>query len=552
MVEFIDRAVNNSDTIARLRLTFDNKIESIKEELRQGLETPSYIFLGRLNNEMLKAIAASDVITAQKWLFAITFVIDVERMRHLHGIKIQEDASQFLEGVVSKLVAVLETASPLLLTDIWRVIKESFEFMLIPQVSTVVKCHRRLANHTFKSILHLPSTEDSESVILVLITWMCSTRTFDSEKADDALYLNQLHSLLNSKNNRISKEAASLLLLNLRKVSKREEKSVPLFISSTVKHISKELELGSTNKLSRMLFLLKETFDNVGKGSKGAVLDLAPLWRMLILLFERMGECEIETSSSGMSLLESVVSFLGPDLVLVNVTNVARIVDVILKNKVETVVANANGIVSLLKRINELCQDFYLLMADQLRVVIEVASSNVSKGNYKDIPKLVGLVTQMCGNAVGPTVEAFIVSLISNNRIPWTDLELSESVVRLIRVNLGKGCSNHPKVLNMFLSFIRWLRGKRSHNSCMDDTIHDIQCIICDVRPSEPNVDYTLYAQELQKLNESRAKEPKVNETEEASAPKVESSPVPTKNKQEDVVDAIRKKLKAMRKAEVS
>lgn len=167
---------------------------------------------------MLVAIAAQDVTTAQKWLIAISFVVKVERMRMEKGLQVVDNASQFFEGIISRVLDTLEVgqlmvyqrntvqiASPLVVGDMWRLLLDIFDFILVPSVAAVVKCHRRLANRAFKFILQTSNTEDTENVLLSILTWMSTTRTFDGEKADDTVYINQLQLLQNSKNHRISR-----------------------------------------------------------------------------------------------------------------------------------------------------------------------------------------------------------------------------------------------------------------------------------------------------------------------------------------------------------
>ncbi|KAK1938626.1 hypothetical protein X943_002899 [Babesia divergens] len=548
MAEFIDRAVNGAPNIAKLRNVLDSKIESIQEEAKLGYEIPSSIFLGEIYDEMLVAIAAQDVTTAQKWLIAISFVVKVERMRMEKGLQVVDNASQFFEGIISQVLDTLEIASPLIVGDMWRLLLDIFDFILVPSVAAVVKCHRRLANRAFKFILQTSNTEDTENVLLSILTWMSTTRTFDGEKADDTVYINQLQLLQNSKNHRISREATSLILSNLAKLCKKDKRAVPTFIGASVKRVTKELELGSTTKLQRLLELINVTFARCKSGHADAVVDLAPVWKMFQLLFERLPEYDTETANQALNLLPAVAKCLGPDIVLINISNIANIMETLFEHKVDLILGLAAAVETLLREMNDLCSDFYLVLNKQLNKLIDALNSSIDKAKWDDAAKAVAIITQMGGPSVGHVIEGLILKIASNDQMDWNDTELANSVVQLVHMHLNRGCSKHPKVLSILLAFLRQVRALRGHDRFMDNTIRAVSRMMCNGGGSDCHTDYTLYAQELQKYTETSAqsREPEADK-EDVVMPEVKPSLQPVKTKQDEVVDAIRKKLKSMR-----
>ncbi|GBE61528.1 uvrD REP helicase, putative [Babesia ovata] len=446
MAEFLARAVNDAQNVTKLKNALDNKIDGIRQEAENGFDTPSSIFLGPLYDEMLIAVAGEDMQNAQKWLLAIAFVIKSETLRYQRGLTVPESASEFFDGVIAKILDTLEALEDkpsIVKEDLWRTLKESFEFILIPDVAAVVKCHRRLANRAFKFVLQTASTENTEQLTLRLIRWMCSTRTFDSEKSEDAVYLNQLRMLQSSANDRTSKDASDLMLKNVKTLSKRDLKALPAFINSNMKHLAKEIELGATENLVRPFHLMKATFDACRRSDANVVIDLVPLWKMFEAFFEQMHTYDSQTTQQAFDLLSVVAKWLCPDLVLVNIPYLGGIIARIFDHHVDTLVKHSESIEGLLTVMNELCPDFYLLASENAGRLIETLISKIDRSNLQDAHRLIGIISHVNGESVGHKVENLILRLVEINEIHWADASLTHATLRLIHRHLSRGETTH-------------------------------------------------------------------------------------------------------------
>ncbi|CDR95256.1 hypothetical protein, conserved [Babesia bigemina] len=553
MAEFLARAVNDAPNVTKLKSTLDNKIDGIRQEAENGFDTPSSIFLGPLYDEMLIALGGEDMQNAQKWLLATSFVIKSEDFRYRRGLAVSESASEFFDGIIAKILDTLEALEDkpsVIKDDLWRTLREAFDYILIPDVAAVVKCHRRLANRAFKFVLQTASTENTEQLILRLMRWMCSTRTFDSEKSEDEVYLNQLRVLQSSANDRISKDASDLMLKNVKTLSKRDLKALPAFINTNMKHLATEIELGATENLARPFQLMKATFDASSRFDANVVIDLVPLWRMFDAFFEQMHKYDSNTIKQACDLLTVVAKWLSPDLVLVNIPYLGGIIAKIFDNDVDTLVQHSQCMEDLFAVMNELCPDFYLLASENAVRLIDTLIGDIERSNLKDAHKLIGIIAHMNGEAVGHKVESLILRIVELNDSHWGDASLTQATLRLIHRHLSRGCSKHPRILQILLAFTQHMRTMGEHGILVDRIELEIGEILSTGNATALNADYTLYAEELKAYVELRGTEiqqggQRDNPDKQDTAPAEDTA----KTKRDEVVDAIKKKLKSMRQS---
>ncbi|GIX64387.1 uvrD REP helicase, putative [Babesia caballi] len=534
------------------------------QDARRGFETPSYVFLGPVYDEMLVAIADTDVPTAQKWLLAVSFVIKSEGARVEMGQAVPETASAFFDGVITKVLDMLEALEgkpSLIAEDMWRTLQEAFGLILDPGVAAVVKSHKRLANRAFKFVLATTNSAHAEKLVLLLLKWTCSTRTFESDKAEDATYLDQMRILQSSANEDVSREATGLMLNNLRKVAKKDARALPAFITANVKHVVKggelgvawdsfvaELELGTTEKLLRALQLLSAAFEGCKRGEAGVVIDLTPLWSMLEMLFEKIDECDVGTVKQALRLVVVAARWLGPDLVLVNVAHFGKVAATLFGHNVGTLRRHSEDIAALLEDMGELCPDFYLALTQPLKELVEELSREIDSGQLQQAHKLIAIVSQLNGPGVGHAVEGLILRLANVADSCWGEAALAGATMRLIRRHLTRGCSKHPKTLQVLLAFAHQVRAARGHDRLVDGTILAIGRMLADAGGPSEGAEYALYTQELQRYLDSvgERKAPAAREG-GAAQPDAKRAVDAAKTKRDEVVDAIRKKLKSMR-----
>ncbi|ORM40798.1 uncharacterized protein BXIN_2321 [Babesia sp. Xinjiang] len=551
MAQFLSRAVNDAPNIAKLMNTLDNKIDEMREEANKGFETPSYIFLGPIYEEMLQAITATDVTIAQKWLLAVAFVIKSEMIRLENGGTMPDQASAFFEGLISTLLDTLETLEgkpSLLANDMWITLCKAVSIILKPNVAASVKCHKRMANRTFKFVLQTASTERTEQLLLLLLTWMCSVRSFDGERAEDVVYINQMQMLQRSSNDSTSTDATSLILCNLQKVNKRDPKVLPAFINENVKLVTNELVLGATDKLYRVLQMIGAVLNACKKCDSDIFVDLEPLWNMFDALFQHLGDLSSGTVTEAILLLSLVAKWLGPDLVLVNIQHIQKIVTRLFDHQIDTLMQHATNIEKLLREFDELCSDFYLVMTEQLGRMIEELDKEIDGARFRHAHKLIGIITQLDGASVGHLVEVSVLKLALIYKPHWTDVNVADATIRLIHRHLSTGCSRHTKALRILLAFTKQLRSIVGHHRLADRTILAIGGMLSSTHETNVNTEYTLYTNELQRYMEASMQRRDI-ETPVEDPTEMSTSPAKRtmRTKQDDIVDAIKKKLRCMR-----
>ncbi|GFE54704.1 hypothetical protein BaOVIS_021080 [Babesia ovis] len=551
MALFLTRAVNDATNIAKLTNTLNSKIDSIKEETNRGFETPSYVFLGSEYDEMLRAIKGEDILTAQKWLLAVSFVIKSEEMRLEKGENISEDASAFFEGLISTLLDTLgaiEGKPSLIAGNMWFTLCEAIGMILKPNVATSVKCHKRMANRTFNFLLQIANNEHTEQLLLIVLAWMCSSRSFDVNREEDAVYINQLRRLQKSANDHTSKEATKLILINLQKVVKRDAKVLSDFIMEHVKLVTKELELGTNDKVDRALQMIDAIFNACKRCDSEIVLDLVPMWNMFEAIFHHLQELSVNTIKQAFVLLSRVAKWLGPDYILVNIQRIQKVFINIFNNPTELLMQYAIDIELSLRDMGEICTDFYLAMAPQLTKLIEQVNKEIDAMQFHNVHKLIGIIAQLDGSAVGHFVEALIFKLAALDKSHWSNTDLANSIVRLINKHLSVGCSMHAKALKIMLVFTQQLRDSIGHDRFADRTILLINEMLSSANESNVSTDYTLYTQELQNYLEAMGQKNAYQQHMDGSSHKESNDTRDNfRTKRDDVVDAIKKRLKSMR-----
>ncbi|EDO06343.1 hypothetical protein BBOV_II003880 [Babesia bovis T2Bo] len=550
MAQFLMRAVSEAPNIAKLNNTLNNKLESIKAEARNGLEIPSFVFLGTEYDEMLESIKGDDIFVAQKWLQVTSFIIKSEMIRLQKGESISEHASPFFEGVITTMLDTLEriegTASTIA-SNLWNTLSESLSMILSPNVAAVVKCHKRIAHRSFNFVLQTTNTEHAERLILVIMTWMCSTRSFDSNNDADTVYINQLRTLQRSENDSISAEATTLILNNIQKVMKREPKVLPEFILDHVKLITKEIQLGTVSRFGRILQLIEATFNVCKRSRSDLVLDLVPLWDMFDTIFKQLPALDENTVKQSLALLSRVVSWLGPDLILVNVKSIQQIFSSLFQHPLDLVIAHGNHIQNTLHTMSACCLDFYILMSTQLEDIVKQVNVDIDRDDLSNAAALLGILTELDGPVAGHTVEALIIRLATINRKHWESPKLANAALGLINQHIARGCSSHQKALRIMLIFVQQLRSAIGHSRFADSIIIRIRDLLSPSSDPDVNTEYALYTEELQKYIEMgyptrNTEEPSHQPTQLASADNNDT----TKNKRDDVIDAIKKRLKSM------
>ncbi|AFZ80956.1 hypothetical protein BEWA_003640 [Theileria equi strain WA] len=535
MKEYIARVIQNEYGPERLKGLLDLKTQDIQERLKQGEDVKSTIFHGLLD-DLVALISSKNAENVHRGCLILGFVTGIESMRESCGQKRDDHSLSFFEGAVGAILGALDAfkeSGLSVMHRLWEVLEVVVLFLTGPSAAGKApgpakingvatssstsstgtnRANKRLMTTIFSSISKF--NEDSEGVLLLVMQWLLSTRTFDSKRNEDVVYVAQLNRLHMALKDGISRGGSLLILENLSKLAKRNETVIPLFVSARIKYMNDEINTGGDAvpfRLERTLELLTLLLEK-SSSSGGILVPLNELWKVLhrVLAFGNHRNLVKKT----MELISVLGHYMGTDLLLVNISFVAsllnthfRFVVCYLKNVSRTeddVALYGNFVAETVADLRTICPDLHLAL-DPLYKSSRSIVQDFSKDQDANLDALINAISiqsTLVGSSVGAQVEALIANVVKypleENRnfvesvLSLVENHLSTCKFTLVHAQHSAGCSNHPAFLREVLHvLLKWEEAApRYTNKSLSSIIKTIKKrlnTVGDSVSSEPN-----------------------------------------------------------------